>query len=69
MIVFKTNMKRLPLTCTSCDLSKDMCKLPLEVLKHKNGVSKYCPLIDTDKETVIKEETQDYEALSNKEDY
>ena len=49
MIVFKTDMKELPLNCTDCDLSEDMCKVTLEVLKYKNGRPKYCPLIETNK--------------------
>jgi len=71
MIVFKTEMKELPLNCTSCELSVDMCKLPLEILKHKNGRSKYCPLIDTDNQTIVKDHSPLNEELiiDNKEDY
>lgn len=69
MIVFKTNMKELPLNCTDCDLSEDMCKVTLEVLKYKNGRPKYCPLIEVD-ETINNVDRQQYEAITidNKED-
>lgn len=68
MIVFKTDMKELPLSCSKCDLSVDMCKYPRQILKHKNSRYKYCPLIEIDQTVIKDEDVLTNELIFDKED-
>lgn len=45
MIVFKTDMKELPKSCSECVLFDKMCKLSFKILRYKKERYKYCPLL------------------------